>query len=102
MLEQIEVMHKLEQVHSSAEQVSVIDVVHDNWRQQPGLATLSLQTKGNCQVMSDPFLIQTIIKNVLSNAVKHSSDGHVKVLVYRLEKTCYLRVQNTVSVSFWK
>jgi len=99
VLEQIEVMHKLEQVHSSAEQVSVIDVVHDNWRQQPGLATLSLQTKGNCQVMSDPFLIQTIIKNVLSNAVKHSSDGHVKVLVYRLEKTCYLRVQNTVSVN---
>jgi len=99
VLGQIEVMHKLEQGHSLIESVSVIDVVNELWAQRSNSATLRLQTKGDCHVIANPFLLDTLIKNVLDNAVKYSVDGYVQVLVYRAVDTCYLRVQNAVSVS---
>jgi signal transduction histidine kinase len=56
---------------------------------------LFVEYKQPCFVMSDKVLLSTILRNLISNAIKYTAHGHVQI-TYDIEKhQCILKVQDT-------
>lgn len=100
VLEQVELMHSIGRSNRKIVPICLLELVNENWNQLTGgeylLARRVLRSKGNTQISTNRFLLHSIIKNLLDNAIKYSPNSCPKILIFGINGTCHVRVTNRI------
>jgi signal transduction histidine kinase len=83
------------------EQLNLSDVIIDNMQIGQTIAiekniSLEYVTPGNYPLVSDRAIVNTILRNLISNAIKYTPrDGHIKVFLVKYDNMYQVSVQDS-------
>lgn len=100
LIEHVAMANKIERhdVHIEAENISAADLMNEVLQEYSNLDKLDLEIEKDTYFNAAPQFLTLIVDNLVANAFKYASDGHVNIKVLRLDSsTTSFQISNRVS-----
>jgi signal transduction histidine kinase len=100
LIEHVATSNKIERhdAHIDAEKISAADLMNEVLQEYSNLDKLDLEIEKDTYFNAAPQFLTLIVDNLVANAFKYASDGHVSIKVLRLDSsTTSFQISNRVS-----
>ena len=83
MIEHVALSNKIERhdARDSAETISAKELMNEVMQEYPDADRFELSIQQGASFSADPFFLALIVENLVSNAVKYSTDGQIKITI---------------------
>jgi signal transduction histidine kinase len=83
MIEHVALSNKIERhdARDSAERISAKELMNEVMQEYPDADRFELSIQQGASFSADPFFLALIVENLVSNAVKYSTDGKIKITI---------------------